>query len=133
MLLHAGYGNVQSWIKRWRARHEISLKTVFGESLSVPEFGPRLELAQNLCTEFPVHNVLNADETALFYRMQSSKTFTLKTEKQVFGKKVDITRETLLVACSAVGEKRPLLCLGKAKKRSLDQSFRKASNCSCAL
>ena len=74
---------VESWIKSWRARHEITFKTVFGESPSVPEFGPWLELAQNLCKEFPVYNVFNAAETALFYRMPSSKTFTLKTEKQV--------------------------------------------------
>ena len=52
MLLHAGYGNVEgeveSWIKSWRARHEITFKTVFGESSSVPEFGPWLELDQNI-------------------------------------------------------------------------------------
>ena len=44
--------------------------------------------------------VFNADETALFYRMQYSKIFTLKTEKQVFKKRTIVT---LLVARSSVG------------------------------
>ena len=47
MLLHAGYSNLEdeleSWIKHLRARHEITFETVFGESSSVPEFGPWLD------------------------------------------------------------------------------------------
>ena len=129
MLVRAGYGNyegeLESWIKRWWARHGITFKSVVGESASVPEFSSWLESARKLVDEFPVNNVFNADETALFYRLQSSKTFTLKTEKQMFGKKLDKARVTLLVACNAVGEKLPLLCLGKAKNPRWPKVFGK--------
>ena len=59
-------------------------------------------------------NIFNADETGLFYKRLPSGGLTFKTEV-LRGRRVSKSRVTVLVAASSVGEKLPLLVIGRNK------------------
>ena len=107
-------GACSSWIQRWRNRHRVKFVGTHGESLDCPDFSEWLEYIQPVLVDFQRQDIWNADESALFYRMQESHTFAAENE-EVHGGKVDKARVTILVTVSAAGEKFPLLCIGKSK------------------
>ena len=76
-------------------------------------------LATNYFTNYLVQiwpqQIYNADEFDLFYRIQPNKSLHLKNENCVGGKHSKL-RLTGLTAANAVGEKLPLLVIGKSKK-----------------
>ena len=104
-----------SWIQRWRNRRGINFKGAHGENIYCPDYSGWLKNIQPVIAQYAPENMFNADETALFYRMQSGKTFTLLGE-QVKGGKCDKARVTILVGASSRGDKLPLLCIGKSKQ-----------------
>ena len=63
---------------------------------------------------FSPEDVHNLDETGLFHKLKSNKTLEFKGHKCSGGKKLK-ERLTVLVGASMVGEKLPLLVIGKAK------------------
>ena len=62
--------------------------------------------------EYRDENILNANETALFYRLLPERTIEINHVAAV-GKKFSKDRVTLLLCCSATGEKLPPLVIGK--------------------
>lgn len=107
-------GAITSWIQRWRNRHRVKFVGTHGESLDCPDFSEWLEYIHPVLAEYERQDIWNADESALFYRMQEAHTFAGVNE-QVHGGKVNKARVTILVTVSAAGEKLPLLCIGKSK------------------
>ena len=68
-----------------------------------------------ILSKYYLNQIYNADEFGLFYRAQSNKSLHLKNENCAGGKHSKL-RLTGLTAADAVGEKIPLLVIGKSKK-----------------
>ena len=72
---------------------------------------------QPVLDQYRKEDLWNADETALFWRMSTGKTFTLEHETALRGTRKQMkSRVTILLCCSMEGEKIPLLCIGTAAK-----------------
>ena len=66
-------------------------------------------------SRYKLEDIYNADEFGLFYRMLPAKTMHFKSEK-CSGGKLSKQRITGLAAANAVGDKIPLLVIGKSAK-----------------
>jgi hypothetical protein len=66
-----------------------------------------------LIKDFEKKDIFNADETGLYWRALPEKSLVQKGDASK-GIKIPKDRVTLLVACSATGEKLPPLMIGKA-------------------
>ena len=64
-------GACTSWIQRWRNRHRVKFVGTHGESLDCPDFSEWLEYSHPMLVEYERQDIWNADESALFYRMQA--------------------------------------------------------------
>ena len=105
------------FIDRWKTRHGITFKKVYGEEEAVSPADTETWLdvtLPELLHEFPPENIFNADETGLFYKLQPDKTLAFKGQKCSGGKKAK-DRLTVLVGASMMGEKLPLIVIGKSK------------------
>ena len=71
-------------------------------------------LSPELLDKFPPENIFNANETGLFYKLQPDKTPAFKGQKCSGSKKAK-DRFTVLVGASMMGEKLPLVVVGKSK------------------
>src|SRR5437879_439614 len=92
------------WVTNFKKRHNLSQFIRQGEANSAPlENLPRFrnEL-QQLIQLYPIENVFNCDETALFYRLDPIKTLA---HGSVTGRKKAKNRVTLMFTVSATGEK----------------------------
>ena len=105
----------ESWVQRWRERHGIRYKTIHGEAGDCPDYIGWLVANKSTIESYEKEDIYNADETALFWRMRSGKTFMTASEGAIRGRKKDKASVTLLVAVSMAGKKLPLLCIGTAK------------------
>jgi hypothetical protein len=108
----------ESWIKRFRNRHNIVGGTVSGESASVSERTTE-EWLKNVFPEirknYRDEQIFNADETGLFFKMTPNKTLKFKGEK-CSGGKMSKDRITVLVVANMTGTvKKKLLVIGKSK------------------
>ena len=65
--------------------------------------------------EFQNKDIFNADETGLFWKMTPDRTLSFRGDSCKGGKRSK-ERVTVLVAASALGEKLPLLVIGKSKR-----------------
>lgn len=105
-----------AWISRWKTRHAISLKQVSGEGNSVDmtvvtDF--QTNVLPKILQNYAPKDVFNADETALFWRAQPTKTLELKGKK-CYGGKLSKERISVMVMANSDGtEKYPLLAIGK--------------------
>src|SRR6185369_4671724 len=91
-----------------KKRHNLHSYKKQGETNSTP-IDQLLQFRQELkqvISEFDESNVFNYDETALYYKLEPTKTLA---HGQTSGKKQNKERVTLLVTASAKGEKLPLL------------------------
>ena len=106
----------ESWVQRWRARHGIKSLVLHGEAADCPDYADWLEAHKCIFEKYPVGNILNFDETALFWRVQNKRTFVLAAENssQIRGRKANKSRVTLLVGCAADGKKEALIVVGTA-------------------
>ncbi|KAK9746513.1 Tc5 transposase DNA-binding domain [Popillia japonica] len=107
----------ESWIKRFRNRHNIVGGTVCGESASVSNSTTE-ELLKNVFAEisknYTDEQIFNADETGLFYKMTPNKTLKSKAEK-CSGGKMSKDRITVLVVANMTDTiKKKLLVIGKS-------------------
>ena len=107
----------RSWIARWKFRHGIRYRKFYGESgesdIAAGNEWVETELAA-LREHFRPEDIFNADETGLFYKRLPSRGLTFKSEV-IRGRRVSKSRITVLVAASSVGEKLPLLVIGRNK------------------
>ena len=109
----------RSWIYRWKMRHGIRYRRFFGESGDSDIAAGNLWVATELASlkqRYSPENIFNADETGLFYKRLPSGGLTFKTEV-LRGRRVNKSRVTVLVAASSVGEKLPLLVIGRNKHK----------------
>lgn len=106
------------WFDRWKGRHEIVFKTVSGEAQScTKEMTASWEESTlpTILSNYELRDIYNADEFGLFYKALPDKSLHLKSENCVGGKHSKV-RLTGLAAGNAVGEKLPMLVIGKSKK-----------------
>uniref|UniRef100_A0A1E1X318 Putative tigger transposable element n=1 Tax=Amblyomma aureolatum TaxID=187763 RepID=A0A1E1X318_9ACAR len=93
------------WIDRFRKRHGIAYKTVSGESASVNLATVddwKATLSAILIEGYAPRDIYNADETGLFFRVQPSKSLSLKGEA-CHGGKNSKERLTVLLCCNMDG------------------------------
>lgn len=105
------------WLESFKKRHNISQRTLCGESndvdLQIVEtFKKKIS---NFVGDYEMKDVFNADECGLFYRAMPNKTLLVLGDKCKDGK-ISKERLTILLACSATGEKLKPLIIGKSKK-----------------
>ena len=107
------------WLNRFKGRHGYSFKTISGEANAVDTDVIDEWMTGSLLTileEYQPENIFNADETALFYKLQPNKSLTLQGEDCHGGKR---SKERLtILPCSNMTrtEKLPLLVIGKSAK-----------------
>nr|CAI5857987.1 unnamed protein product [Callosobruchus analis] len=104
------------WLEKFCQRHEVSFKTVCGESadvdlISVEAWKTKLNV---ILKDYLPKDVYNADETGLFYLAMPNKTFALKEDRCV-GKKTPKQRLTILFCANMEGDKENPLIIGKSK------------------
>lgn len=92
------------WIDRFRKRHGIAYKTVSGEAASVNlQTVDDWKATLSATTEgYEARDIYNADETGLFFRVQPSKSLSLKGEA-CHGGKCSKERLTVLLCCNMDG------------------------------
>ena len=102
-------------------RHNVTFKTVVGESKSVQSemVAPWFETTLlTLLSNYELEDIFNADEFGLFYQCLPNETLHLKSEKCSGGKSSKI-RITGLAAANSVGGKLPMfviVCKSKAPR-----------------
>lgn len=108
----------ESWVQRWKKRHNVCSGKIVGEAAAV-----NIDVVDNwlntvwpqIKKKFHSNDIFNADETGLFYRLPPDKTLKFKGEKCIGGK-MSKERITVLVCANLTGtEKRKLLVIGKTK------------------
>lgn len=104
------------WLDRFKKRYNLSHKNLSGEANSNDK-----ESAIKFSEEFKEHlktyvagDIYNIDETALYYRMISSKSYVTKDDN-LKGVKKKKDRVTVLIGCSMTGEMMDPLLIGKYK------------------
>ena len=101
-----------------RSAHSIASKVVSGEELSVTTAMTSSWLethSPTLLSRYKLDDIYNADEFGLFYAAPPNTSLHLKGTKCSGGKNSK-NRITGLVGSNAVGDKLPLLIIGKSKK-----------------
>lgn len=108
----------ESWIYRFRRRHDVVVDKVRVEVASVSQSDcDKLvkKVSPKLTEDYTDSQIKDADETGLFLKLTPKKNLKFKRDKCVGGK-LSKDRIAVLVASSMAGEKRKLLVIGKSKK-----------------
>ncbi len=103
---HSEFTASNGWLARWQARHNVRMSILSGESGDVDKSVVEdwSKWLDSLCAGYKLQDIFNADETGLFYRALPSRSLVSKGDDCKGGKKSK-ERMTVLLACSAVGEK----------------------------
>ncbi|GFR68813.1 tigger transposable element-derived protein 6 [Elysia marginata] len=108
----------RGWIDRFKDRHGIGMKVISGEAASAPTETTvewRGKELQDVLKEY-YEDILNADETGLFYKRLPNKTLALKGDTCT-GQKIPKERISILVAANMDGsQKLPPLIIGKFER-----------------
>lgn len=117
-LLGKDFNCTESWIYRFRERHNIVLGTISGEACSVDKnqcSDWRVSVWPKIREGYQAKDIFNVDEAGLFYKLPPNKTLKFKGEKCCGGKQSK-ERITLLVGGNMDGsEKKKMLVIGKSK------------------
>ncbi|KAL2611635.1 hypothetical protein R1flu_023327 [Riccia fluitans] len=112
----------EGWLHKWKERNNIRSYKISGESENVD-----LERAEqwkstlkSLLLGYDLKNVFNMDETGFFFRALSDSTLN-HAKQSCKGGKQGKDRVTVVLTCSAMGEKLPPWISGKSKN---PRSFR---------
>ena len=110
----------EGWLQRWKNRHGIRQLSIQGEVLSSAgiETEPFKEDLATMMEENQLgpHQLYNADETALYWKLMPSKTLASAGEAQAPGFKKVKDRVSILACANASGsQKLPLLLIGKSQ------------------
>ncbi|XP_030754388.1 tigger transposable element-derived protein 4-like [Sitophilus oryzae] len=105
------------WLERFKKRHNITFKTISGESASVNPEDVRsfIEKIPSRLAEYHPRDIYNADETGLLFLALPDKTFAFKGEKCAGGK---MAKERLTIICCAnmAGYREKFMVIGKAAR-----------------
>lgn len=108
----------EGWLHRYKQRHDITFKTVRGESRAAPEEAIAdwsTTVLPHILEKYLPRDIFNADETGLFFRMRPDKTLVLPGD-DCKGGKLPKDRLTVLPCANMNGtEKLPLVVIGKSK------------------
>ncbi|XP_064488391.1 tigger transposable element-derived protein 4-like [Ornithodoros turicata] len=118
-LNHADFAASEGWFQRFRERHNLVFRTISGEAKEVNKetcsTWQRGQL-QDYLARYSPHDVFNADETALLFKLLPEKTITYKGDDCAGGKRSK-ERVTVLLGANMSGtEKLPLFVIGKSSK-----------------
>lgn len=104
------------WLERFRRRHDITFKTICGESadVNIEDVKVWKEKLLSIFKDYAPKDVFNADETGLYYRALPTKTYALKSDN-CSGRKTTKLRITILFCANMEGEKEKPLIIGKSK------------------
>ncbi|KAG0442138.1 Tigger transposable element-derived protein 4 [Dictyocoela muelleri] len=104
------------WLDRWRKKYDIKYKTLCGESKSNDDVSAEafLKRFKKYMLKYNKEDMFNIDETSLYYKKISNKSFILPGENTKFIKRSK-NRVTILLGCSMTGEKLIPLIIGKSK------------------
>ena len=114
------------WLHRWQQRYNIGSNVLSGDRAEVDEetvndWSKRLPL---VCEGYELNNIFNCDETGLYWRALPSRSMIRKGNDPA-GVKTSKDRFTLMLCCSATGEKLQPLMIGKAAKpRAFPKNFK---------
>lgn len=105
------------WLEKFQKRHNISFKMICGEknSVDIQTVTEWKEKLIEICKGYEPRNILNADETGLFFRVLPNKTMSFKGEK-CSGGKSSKERLTVLLCCNVEGDFEMPLVIGKSRK-----------------
>ncbi|XP_049316861.1 tigger transposable element-derived protein 4-like, partial [Bactrocera dorsalis] len=106
------------WLDKFKKRHNIAQMSICGESASADlqssEDWKKNDLP-DLIIQYHENDIVNADETSIFFKCLPNKTIAFKGQK-CFGGKNSKERITVMVASNMSGsEKLKLLVIGKSK------------------
>ena len=112
------FNGSRGWFNNFRIRYSLKNSKLHGEAGSadfkcIYEW---LKTFSEIISKYQPENILNLDETALFYQQLIQRTYITKNEKDIKGFKQSKKRVTVLVTASMTGEKFPLHIIGKFKK-----------------
>jgi len=117
---HHDFRATDGWFSRWKKRNGIVFTVLKGEAAEA-DVAAANEFRRNQLGEilqsFDKRDILNADETGIYFRALPDSTYIAKKDKK--GKKGFKTakdRVTLMVCCNMDGGKEDLLLIGKPKK-----------------
>jgi hypothetical protein len=114
------------WLTRFRARHHLKWRQILGEAHDVDDgivadWKSEVLIAP-LLEEYPLQDIFNTDESALFWRSQQRSSIVMPGEDGR-GRKGSKQRVSILTTANSTGtdEKLKILLIGRAK---LPRSFR---------
>lgn len=114
---HDDFSASNGWLESFLKRHNMNLKDLCGESGDVPAdvVDDWVQRIPDIVAGYDPKDIFNADETGLCFRALPSKTYAIKGDP-CKGTKSAKDRITVLLACSAAGEKLTPLVIGKSAK-----------------
>lgn len=129
MNINIKFNASQGWLQRFKTRYGIRLLKISGEKLSAQQelVNPFKEEFGRRITEFGLneHQLYNADETGLYWKLLPDKTYVALSEKTASGVKVSKQRITFLGCANAAGShKLKPLVIGKSKKPRCFTNFK---------
>lgn len=109
------------WLDKFKQRHGIRFLKVCGERISNDEsaVAPFKRKFMKIIEEMDLseHQIYNADESALFWRVLPTGTWVHQNEKSAPGRKLSKDRLTFMPCCNSTGtHKLPLFVLGKSER-----------------
>lgn len=106
-----------NWLFRWKKRENIKVGQIHGEA-SANNKESAASYVENilpgLIAEHLPENIMNADESALFYKALPSKTY-YRPDAQPVGHKSQKVRLTLLFICNSTGSLKIVYAIGKSQ------------------
>ena len=104
------------WLEKFKARHQLSFKVLSGElkSANYSAVTSFKKVFDDKMKKYASSDVYNCDETSLYYRSISKKSF-VSIEDNCKGIKTKKDRVTLLLCCSMIGDKKQPFIIGKYK------------------
>lgn len=72
----------EGWCTNFLKRNNLKSKVLHGQAASVDIQNAKAEMitVRNQLTRFPIHNIFNVDETALFYRLLPRRSYVFQDE-----------------------------------------------------
>lgn len=125
---HTDFAASNGWLISWQRRHNVKFGTLCGESAEVSEETCQdwMKRIPQLTAGYGLKDIYNADETGLYYRALPNRSMVVAGDPRR-GTKTSKERLTVLLACSASGDKLKPLVIGKAENprcfRGLDKSL----------